>query len=82
MRMMLRSCVVLAALCAACAGQAMAADSVPVTVDNFIRAESDMYMAGVALKQGGFGKLFVRREVSPIEDQDVIRQNRDTLYAA
>jgi hypothetical protein len=61
---------------------ATAADTVPVTVDNFIRAESDMYLAGVAQKQGGFGKLFVRREVSPIEDQDVIRQNRDTLYAA
>ena len=81
MCMMLRPALV-ATICVVCGVKVWAADTVPVTVDNFIRAESDMYMAGVALKQGGFGKLFVRREVSPIEDQDVIRQNRDTLYAA
>ena len=31
--------------------EAIADDSVPVTVDNFIRAESDMYLAGVALNR-------------------------------
>ncbi|MEJ0041145.1 MAG: hypothetical protein WDM81_02440 [Rhizomicrobium sp.] len=33
---------------------------VPVTVENFIRAESDRYF-GAVVKQGGFGKLFHRR---------------------
>ena len=82
MCMMLRISALVATICVVCGVKVWAADTEAVTVDNFIRAESDMYMAGVALKQGGFGKLFVRREVSPIEDQDVIRQNRDTLYAA
>ena len=56
--------------------------TIPVTVDNFIRAESDLYFNTIALKEGGFGKLFHNREVSPIDRQNVIRQNRDTLYSA
>jgi hypothetical protein len=55
---------------------------VPVTVDNFIRAESDLYFGAIALKEGGFGKFFHNREVSPIDRQNVVRQNRDTLYSA
>lgn len=59
-----------------------AADTaVPVTVDNFVRAESDIYFSAVALKDGGFGKFTHKRELSPIDDQKVIRQNRDTLYS-
>jgi len=54
---------------------------VPVTVDNFVRAESDMYIVGVA-KQGGVGKLQHRREPASIDDQAVIRLNRDTLYSS
>jgi hypothetical protein len=33
------------------------AQTVPVTVENFIRAESDRYFAPIALKRGGFGKF-------------------------
>jgi hypothetical protein len=55
---------------------------VPVTVDNFIRAESDMYLSAGALKEGGFGKFEQKRELSPIDNQTVIRQNRDMLYSA
>ncbi len=55
--------------------------SVPVTVDNFIRAETDRYF-GAVVRQGGFGKLFHRRAPSPIDDQDVVRMNRDTLYSS
>jgi hypothetical protein len=57
-------------------------DTVPVTVENFIRAESDLYMSAVALKEEGFGKFEHKRELSPIDNQNVIRQNRDTLYSA
>ncbi|WP_434475893.1 DUF1254 domain-containing protein [Cupriavidus taiwanensis] len=54
---------------------------VPVTVDNFIRAESDMYLGGL-VKQGGIGKLMHRREPASIDQQTVIRLNRDTLYTS
>jgi hypothetical protein len=54
--------------------------AVPVTADNFNRAESDMYFAG-RVKESGIGKLFHYREVMPIDKQAVIRVNRDTLYS-
>lgn len=53
----------------------------PVTVDNFIRAESDMYMSR-SYEEGGLGKFFHRREPASIDDQVVIRLNRDTLYSS
>lgn len=56
--------------------------TIPVTIDNFIRAESDLYFGAIVLKEGGFGKFFHNREVSPIDRQNVVRQNRDTLYSA
>ena len=55
---------------------------IPVTVDNFIRAESDLYFSAVALKEDGFGKFEHHRELSPIDAQTIIRMNRDTLYSA
>jgi hypothetical protein len=56
---------------------------VPITVtpDNFARAESDLYFGNI-VKDGGFGKFHHIRELSPIDNQLVIRQNRDTLYSA
>src|SRR6476661_10117657 len=53
---------------------------VPVTVDNFIRAESDLAFAKV-VKGDGFGKFHHGRELSPLDKQLVARQNRDTLYS-
>ncbi|ODT14596.1 MAG: carboxylesterase [Kaistia sp. SCN 65-12] len=53
----------------------------PVTADNFVRAESDRYFGAVARK-GGFGKFDHTREPAPIDDQTVVRLNRDTLYSA
>ena len=64
--------------------QRMKADSVatfPVTVENFPRAESDLYF-GQVVKDGGFGKFHHNREPTPIDRQTVIRMNRDTLYSA
>ena len=57
-------------------------ETVPVTVENFIRAETDLYFSTVALKEGGFGKFEHHREVAPIDAQTIIRMNRDTLYSA
>jgi hypothetical protein len=55
--------------------------TVPVTRDNFVRAESDMYM-GKQVQEGNFGKLGHRREPASIDNQSVIRLNRDTLYSS
>jgi hypothetical protein len=57
-----------------------AGKAVPVTADNFIRAESDLYFSKV-VKDNGPGKFRHRRELTPIDKQLVIRQNRDTLYS-
>ncbi|MGH6810446.1 MAG: DUF1254 domain-containing protein [Ensifer adhaerens] len=60
---------------------AKAADPIIVGVDNFIRAESDMYAAAM-IKDGELGKLLHRREPASIDNQTVIRLNRDTLYSS
>jgi hypothetical protein len=62
--------------------QPPAGTPVPVTVDNFIRAESDLYIANLAKESGGLAKFHHRREPASIDDQTVIRLNRDTLYSS
>ena len=57
-------------------------NTIPVTADNFTRAESDTYFASIVKQAGGPGKFFHRREIEPVENQIVIRANRDTLYSA
>jgi hypothetical protein len=54
--------------------------AVPVTVENFARAETDTYFAGMA-KRSPLGKLRHSRELARIDRQAVIRMNRDTLYS-
>jgi hypothetical protein len=55
---------------------------VSVTIDNFARAESDLYFAGVLKDSGAIGKFLHRREPAQIDKQTVIRLNRDTLYSS
>src|SRR5262245_58574368 len=52
----------------------------PVTADNFVRAETDLYFRSV-VKQDGFGKFYHYREPTTINQQTVVRMNRDTLYS-
>jgi len=61
--------------------QSASGDAVPVTVDNFVRAESDMYLGNLA-KGVGLGKFNHRREPASLDNQSVIRLNRDTLYSS
>jgi hypothetical protein len=56
------------------------AEALRVNVDNFCRAETDNYFAKFD-KEGGFGKLNHERELASIDNQTVIRLNRDTLYS-
>jgi len=72
--------VVLAGTAAAHA-QSPSDKAIPVTVDNFIRAESDSYFSNL-MKEGGLGKFSHRREPASIDNQTVIRLNRDTLYSS
>ena len=70
----------LAATCSVALAQQPSGTVVPVTVDNYIRAQSDVYFAGV-VKSGGFGKFRHGRELAPPVQQGIVRPNRDTLYS-
>jgi para-nitrobenzyl esterase len=54
---------------------------VTVNVHNFARAETDTYFMGMVNK-GSSGKLGHRRTPASIDEQDVVRMNRDTLYSS
>ena len=56
--------------------------ALPVTVDNFTRAETDTYFATPVKQAGGTGRFFHYREPMSIDSQTVVRANRDTLYSA
>ncbi|NRB70744.1 MAG: DUF1214 domain-containing protein [Xanthomonadales bacterium] len=63
------------------AGMLPASAGQTVTVDNFVRAETDRTLARY-VEQGAFGRFVHIRQPTPIDAQDVIRMNRDTLYSA
>jgi hypothetical protein len=56
--------------------------AVPVNVDNFNRAETDRMFAALQHQAGGVNTLLHHREPASLDDQPVIRQNRDTLYSS
>lgn len=66
------------ALLLVCAASAHAQGSVPVTVDNYNRAASDVNLAGV-VRTGAFGRLVHGREPRPIDKRGAVRPSRDTL---
>jgi hypothetical protein len=75
--------LLLAALPTPAASASAAADKAApqrVTLDNFRRAETDTYFARF-VKEGSLGKFVHQRDLVPIDDQAVIRMNRDTLYS-
>ena len=55
--------------------------SEPVNVDNFVRAETHRMFAALQQQGGGINVMFHHREPASLDDQRVIRQNRDTLYS-
>lgn len=81
---MLRSSLALFGLIAsASVGPALAQSSVPtvpVSVDNFSRAETDVTMA-TYVKEIGIGSFMHARAAVAIDDQKIVRMNRDTLYS-
>jgi hypothetical protein len=55
--------------------------AVPVTVDNFIRAETDRVFGGEIKLNHSLGKFAHWREMLSLDRQVVPRVNRDTLYS-
>ncbi len=61
---------------------ASAADNkVTVNVDNFARAETDMQIGRMLKATNGVNKWSHNRLPTPLDKQNVIRMNRDTLYS-
>jgi hypothetical protein len=52
-----------------------------VNVDNFRRAETHRMFAGLQRDAGGINRFMHNREPAPVDQQTVIRMNRDTLYS-
>jgi hypothetical protein len=61
---------------------ATAATPERVNVDNFKRAETDTYFSKFVADAGGLAGFRHAREPAPIDNQTVIRMNRDTLYSS
>jgi hypothetical protein len=55
--------------------------TIRVTPANFTRAETDMYFGNVAITENALGRFNHHRQVVGIDEQNVIRSNRDTLYS-
>ena len=72
---------VLAAVLAAVPLAVSAGTAIAVNVDNFDKAQTDFEYAGIIKMTGGINKIHSNREPTPIDKQNVIRMNRDTLYS-
>ena len=70
----------LAATSSVALAQAPSGSGIPVTVDNYNQAQSEVYF-GLTVKTGAFGKFVHGRELTPIDKRGIIRPNRDTLYS-
>ena len=57
------------------------ARDIPVTVDNFVRAATDIELAKYVALAGGVNQFYHFREPTPVADQPTIHMNRDTLYS-
>ncbi|MGW9588211.1 DUF1214 domain-containing protein [Microbacterium sp. NPDC055455] len=55
--------------------------SIHVSADNFTRAETDRMFRDLQHKAGGVNRFVHNRTPAAIDDQTVIRLNRDTLYS-
>lgn len=55
--------------------------AIPVNVQNFTRAETDLMFSRLAAGSG-LGEWNHTYELKPLDDQPIIRQNRDTLYSS
>jgi len=55
---------------------------VPITIDNFVRAATEIEFAKYVSLSGGVNRFYHFRDPTPVDNQPTIRMNRDTLYSA
>ncbi len=55
---------------------------IPISVDNFVRAATDIELEKYQSLAGGVNRFFHFRQPTPIDQQSTVRMNRDTLYSA
>ena len=60
---------------------AVANEMVTVNIDNFVRAETAAQIDRTLKMTGGVNKWGHNRQPTPLDRQNVIRMNRDTLYS-
>ena len=58
------------------------AREIPVTVDNFVRAATDIEFGKYVALAGGVNQFYHFRDMMPVDNQTTISANRDTLYSA
>jgi len=58
------------------------AREIPVTIDNFNRAATDIEFAKYIALAGGLNRFYHFREPTPVDNQPTVSMNRDTLYSA
>jgi hypothetical protein len=68
-------------MAATCAIVFTMSDRVPVTVENFVQAETARMMTDIMSMAGGVNQWGHHRSPTPLDQQTVIRMNRDTLYS-
>ena len=52
-----------------------------MTPETYVRAETDRQFGIVARMAGGVNQLFHFRRPTPLDQQNIVRMNRDTLYS-
>ena len=70
----------LAATSSATMAQPPSGAPVPVTIETYNRAQTDVYF-GETVKAGALGKFRHGRELAPVVNRGIVRPNRDTLYS-
>jgi hypothetical protein len=83
---MFRSAILLAGVCLlinglSTSGFAQSKPSTKVTAETYIRAESDRQFAEIVKMAGGVNRLYHFRTPTPLDKQNIVRMNRDTLYS-
>ena len=61
--------------------QVLSEDGVKVTPETYIRAETDRQFTEIVKMAGGVNRLYHFRTPTPLDKQNVVRMNRDTLYS-
>ena len=67
--------------CTTAQEQQDSAAGVKVTPGTYIRAESDRQFGNIVKMAGGVNRLFHFRSLTPLDKQNIVRMNRDTLYS-